>query len=60
MIGGLTSAGDITTIGRLLLQLQIEPFLGRSVVEAMLVDAILNNSDFIKREMSDWPKNELS
>jgi hypothetical protein len=38
MIGGLSSSSDITTIGRLLLQLQIEPFLGRSVVEAIFVD----------------------
>jgi hypothetical protein len=32
MIGALNYAGEITVIGRLLLQLRIEPFLGRAIV----------------------------
>ena len=32
MIGGLDEAKVITTIGKLLLKLSIEPFLGRSIV----------------------------
>jgi HrpA-like RNA helicase len=32
MIGALSFTGDITKIGRLLLQLRIEPFLGRAIV----------------------------
>lgn len=32
MIGAINFQGEITTIGKLLLQLRIEPFLGRAIV----------------------------
>ena len=36
MIGGLSAKEEITTIGRLLIKLHVEPFLSRSIIEAVV------------------------
>jgi HrpA-like RNA helicase len=50
MIGGLSESSEITTVGRLLLRLHVEPFLGRSIVEAIVCDHIIQNTSFLSSE----------
>ncbi len=50
MIGGLNDKEQITTVGRLLIQLHIEPFLGRSIIEAIILDYIARNTNYINIE----------
>lgn len=58
MIGGLSEKAEITTIGKLLLHLHVEPFLGRSIVEALVCEHIIKQTNFLDREGSfkDWDK----
>jgi hypothetical protein len=50
MIGGLTDDGSISTVGKLLLQLHVEPFLGRSIVEALICEYLIKQTNFLEKE----------
>lgn len=51
MIGALDFKGDVTIIGKLLLQLRIEPFLGRAIVQAIICEEIIKNTDFADKNL---------
>lgn len=60
MIGALDFKGEITVIGKLLLQLRIEPFLGRAIVQAIICEEIVKKTDFGDKWLrSKWKEAEI-
>ena len=62
MIGGLSEEKAITTIGKLLLKLNIEPFLGRSIVEALICEYVVKQTNFLQAEENhfrSWKQKEV-
>lgn len=48
MIGCLDDKEIITTIGRFLVRIPIEPFLARAIIEGLLMEKVLNMKEYDK------------